>query len=86
MAKSKQPKPAPPAPTREQLTPTEFWYLTCLRILSDHLKRPPSLPELAQYCGRTLTPTYLALLSCERKGHAKRNRRSRKWHLVDGAA
>lgn len=80
MAKLKTP-PAPAPPSQEALTPTEHWYLTCLDLLSTHLKRPPSLPELAQYCKRTITPTYLALLSCERKGHAKRDRR-RKWHLV----
>lgn len=73
-------RPAAPKPT-EELTAIEAWYLECLRLLSAHLRRPPSIPELAQYCGRTVTPTYLALLSCERKGHAKRNR-ARKWELL----
>lgn len=78
--------PAPPAPPKphEALTATERWYLECLKILSAHLKRPPSLPELATYCKRTVTPTYLALLSCERKGHARRDRQ-RKWVPVEVA-
>lgn len=84
MKRSTAPK-APPAPQREALTAIEAWYLECLRLLTVHLKRPPSLPELATYCKRTVTPTYLALCSCERKGHARRNR-ARKWELVDGAA
>ncbi len=75
--------PPPPAPNvREELTAIEGWYLRCLQTLTAHLQRPPSLPELAQYCRRTVTPTYLALLSCERKGHARRNK-ARRWIALE---
>jgi DNA-binding IclR family transcriptional regulator len=86
MTRSARLKAAPAPPRQEALTAIEAWYLECLRILSVHLKRPPSLPELAKYCKRTITPVLRALQSCEHKGHARQDRRSRKWHPVDGVS
>ena len=83
MPRTKKIPVAPPAPNiREALTAVEAWYLECLGLLTKHLGRPPSLPELAAYCKRTVTPTYLALVSCERKGYAKRGTADRKWKVT----
>lgn len=81
MTKTKQlPKPPPlkaiPASTRPP-TQIENWYLTCLRTLTAHYGRPPSIVELAKYCKRAINPTWEAMRSLEAKGNVKRNERRR---------
>lgn len=65
--------PGTPAPLQRPPTAIELWYLDCLRILTKHYKRPPSLPELATYCKRSTWPTYAAMISLEAKGVVRRN-------------
>lgn len=62
------PAAPPPIPSARPPTPTELWYLECLRILTAHYKRPPKITELARYCDRSLFPTWSAMLSLEAKG------------------
>lgn len=53
-------------------TPTEAWYLDNLATWIAHYKRLPTIVELADYCNRTITPVWLALVSLEKKGHTER--------------
>jgi hypothetical protein len=64
----------PPLPPRQRqaLTVAETWYVQCLGILTAHLKRPPSMPELAAYCRRAVNPVFTALCRAESKGHLRR--------------
>lgn len=55
------------------MTPTEAWYLTCLRMWTDHYGRPPTIVELAGYCDRSHTPVWLAMRSLVAKGHVMQN-------------
>lgn len=50
----------PREPTRE-LKPLEHWYLECLTRLARHMRRAPTVRELAAKIDRTSTPTYRML-------------------------
>ena len=67
----------PPPPLRQlgALTSTERWYLECFRLLTNHLKRPPSILEFSEYVRRTKTPCHIALSSCASKGYLNRTGR-----------
>lgn len=71
------PAPKPPAPRNRPITPMEAWYLQCLELLAAYLKRPPSITELANYCDRSITPCYTALVSLQTKGYVIKNRDKR---------
>ncbi len=45
----------------------EEWYLTCLDTLSRHLKRAPTVHELASYCNKTKSPVFDAMQSLKHK-------------------
>lgn len=77
-------KPPKPPPPRVALTSIERWYVDCLDALSKHLRRSASLPELATYVGRAVTPCYVALLRAEKKGYVARNK-ARHFVIVEGA-
>lgn len=76
-------KPPQPARALVALSPTERWYVDCLLKLSTHMKRPVTLPELASWLGKAVTPCYVALLRAERKGYLRRNK-TRQFVLRDG--
>lgn len=81
MSAKPKPIPSPPSPPTKAIrrsdpaTPLELWYLQCLKLLTHHLKRPPSLTELSTYCKRAVTPCYVALLRLEAKGYVARRAR-----------
>lgn len=77
-------RPPKPPPPRVALTVTERWYVDCLAALSKHLRRSASLPELATYVNRAVTPCYVALLRAEKKGYVRRNK-TRQFVVVEGA-
>lgn len=56
--------------------------MQCLVILSAHLKRPPSMPELAAYCRKAVNPVYTALCRAEGKGHVRRIGKGKKRKFV----
>ncbi len=74
----------PPLPPRQRqaLTAGESWYVQCLAILTEHLKRPPSMPELAAYCRKAVNPVFTALVRAEGKGHVRRVGRGKKRKFV----
>jgi hypothetical protein len=76
--------PLPPPPPRERLpiTPLEAWYRQCLAIMTAHLKRPPSIYELAAWIGKSRTSVYAALCSLEHKGAVRRRPADRRFVLV----
>jgi hypothetical protein len=61
-------------PVARPPTAIELWYLECLRVLTRHLRRPPSIVEFATYCKRAVFPAYSALCSLEAKGVVRRNK------------
>lgn len=72
--------PKPPGPivvSDKPITPVEQWYLDCFRLLAKHLKRSPTIPELARYCDRAVFPTWEALCRLEAKGKLTRGPRRR---------
>jgi len=70
-----RPRPIPPVDRDPKpATATELWYLECLRLLTAHYGRPPSIPELARYCRRGLFPTWEALCKLEKKGRLTRTK------------
>jgi DNA-binding IclR family transcriptional regulator len=69
---------APPVrPPLPALTAMEQWYLTCLDTLSKHLKRAPTVHELAAYCGRSKSPVFDAMQSLKHKRRVRQNKQKR---------
>jgi predicted transcriptional regulator of viral defense system len=76
-------------PSRDlHLTPGEAWYLECLRRLSTKLRRPPTIRELGEFCGRSLGPTQKALAKLTAKGRLTRNGEGRyaRYHIIETEA
>lgn len=62
----------PPALDPELLTPTEQWYLSCLREWCAQMGTAPSITDLCAWLSRTRNPVWHALMRLEDKGHATR--------------
>lgn len=62
---------------RRDLGRRERWYLDCLTSMSTHLRRGPTTIELANWIGRSVTPTYRMLTRLESLGYATRDDRGR---------
>lgn len=60
------PLPDPPSPELA-VTPTEAWYLQCLRLLAEHYGRSPTTAELARYTGKSRTAVRAAMISLVEK-------------------
>lgn len=66
------------------MTPREQDYLDALRTWIAHTGRPPTMLELACYCGRTPAPVHGALVRLEYKGYVRRNH-ARRFELTSAA-
>lgn len=71
--------PVSPPPDRidELPTPTEQWYLECLRQWCQAMGRAPTIRELAAWIQRTVMPTFTALKRLQAKGLVARTARQR---------
>lgn len=72
----------PPVP-KDPPAKMEAWYLSCLIRWTEWKKRPPSVAELADWCKRSRTAVFSALVSLEHKGYLRRNA-ARKFVVLGG--
>ena len=67
---------------RYTATKVDHWYGECLAILTRHLRRPPSVREMAIYTSRDVSTVFRALSRLVAAGLLAKDPKSRKFKPV----